>query len=560
MPKKTEAGFPWEGFFAPHILLRGWDYYQEGAVTDLRETGKGTYRAIVLGTEDYCVEIETEDGDPVSMECDCPYADSGNNCKHMAAVLYAIENRRPHEDNMETDDIPEDESAEKIVSRIPDSDLRPVLIDLCQKDEDVRRQLFLRYAGAVNSAYLKKLHGDLEQICRQYSDRSGFINWRNASDFEDAVTSFLTDNTVPLVKRGEPMLAFQLVNDTLMRVGEQDLDDDGQLTYIATIGYDCWSLILAACSSAEKEKMFQWFSDHMDEGDLPFYFEDTAEEFYEKEFRDPVFLQKKLERYQVSGPIPSQNNFHEYFVYEHRVVEMLKLMTNLSYPEETIQKQIERFYPLSGARQFAIDHALQQGKTDKAISILLESKTLDREYPGLVSEYSEKLIDLFEKEGREEDCKQELLFQIFKCRQDNLNHITKLKSKCDPAEWEQTREKILTSFTCAGIHLPLLAAEGLDDRLLESIIRSGFVYALDDYEKRLKKKYPEKVRNAYVDYVRKSMPAASNRKQYAGIILYLKKLRYYPEGNLISKQIALEWRKNFPMRRAMLDELAKAGF
>ena len=141
MPKKADTVFPWEEYFAPHILLRGWDYYQESAVTDLRETGKGKYRAKVRGTEDYSVEIEMEDGVPVIMECDCPYADDGNNCKHMAAVLYAIENRRPHEDNMVTDDIPEDESAEKIISRIPDSDLRPVMIDLCQKDEDVRRQL-----------------------------------------------------------------------------------------------------------------------------------------------------------------------------------------------------------------------------------------------------------------------------------------------------------------------------------------------------------------------------------------------------------------------------------
>ena len=560
MAKESETFFPWEEYFAPHILLRGRDYYLEGAVTDLRETGKGKYRAKVLGSVDYCVEIETEDGLPFSMECDCPYADSGNNCKHMAAVLYAVENRRTRENNMEKDDTPEDESAEKIVSRIPESDLRSVLTELCQKDEAVRRQLFLRYAGSVNRTYLQKLHGDLEQICREYSDRSGFIDWRNASDFENAITSFLTENTVPLVKRGDPMLAFQLVNDTLTRVSEQDLDDDGQLAYIATIGSDCWSLILAACSSAEKDELFQWFSDHMDGEDLPFYLEDTVADFYETEFRDPVFLQKKLERYQVSGPIPSRKSLHEYFLYEHRVVEMLKIMTELSYPEERIQKQIDRFYPLSGARQFAVDHALQQGKTDKAIAILLESKTLDREYPGLVCEYSEKLINLFEKEGREEDCKQELLFQIFKCRQDNLDYVNRLKSKCNPTEWEKYREKILTSFTCAGIHLPLLAAEGLDDRLLDSIIRSGSVYSLDTYEKRLKKTHPVKVRDAYVDYVRKSMPAASDRKQYAGIIRYLKKLRNYPEGNMISKQIALEWRESFRMRRAMLDELSKAGF
>ena len=106
----------------------------------------------------------------------------------------------------------------------------------------------------------------------------------------------------------------------------------------------------------------------------------------------------------------------------------------------------------------------------------------------------------------------------------------------------------------------MLAAEGLDDRLLECIIRSGSVYSLDNYEKTLKKKYPERVRDAYAAYVKNNMPEASNRNQYAGVIRYLKKLRYYPEGKTIAKQIALEWRNRFPKRRAMLDELTKAGF
>ena len=49
------------------------------------------YKAVVSGSEDYSVEIVIENGKVLSMVCDCPYAEDGNNCKHMAAVLYEIE-------------------------------------------------------------------------------------------------------------------------------------------------------------------------------------------------------------------------------------------------------------------------------------------------------------------------------------------------------------------------------------------------------------------------------------------------------------------------------------
>lgn len=66
---------------------RGFYYHCEYAVENLDVTEDGI-RADVIGTEDYEVEISLENGDVTNMYCSCPYAESGNNCKHMAAVLF----------------------------------------------------------------------------------------------------------------------------------------------------------------------------------------------------------------------------------------------------------------------------------------------------------------------------------------------------------------------------------------------------------------------------------------------------------------------------------------
>lgn len=44
------------------------------------------------------MEIELEGENVIHMTCDCPHAESGNNCKHMAAVLFRFEEELYNED------------------------------------------------------------------------------------------------------------------------------------------------------------------------------------------------------------------------------------------------------------------------------------------------------------------------------------------------------------------------------------------------------------------------------------------------------------------------------
>ena len=84
----------WKNWLQSHILERGQTCFDEGRVSDLERTEDG-YTATVEGTEEYEVEILL-DGDFIEdMICDCPYAEDGNACKHMAAVLFAVSAAEP---------------------------------------------------------------------------------------------------------------------------------------------------------------------------------------------------------------------------------------------------------------------------------------------------------------------------------------------------------------------------------------------------------------------------------------------------------------------------------
>ena len=79
----------WKELFESRILQRGSAYYKEGVVETLRREG-GVVKAVVLGSKQYRVEIDLEDGQIEGWSCDCPYASDGTPCKHLAAVFYAL--------------------------------------------------------------------------------------------------------------------------------------------------------------------------------------------------------------------------------------------------------------------------------------------------------------------------------------------------------------------------------------------------------------------------------------------------------------------------------------
>lgn len=77
---------------------RGKSYFDSGAVFSL-ETYEGKIAAKVSGTRDYRVKLWAEDEDELGYDCNCPYADEGNFCKHCVAVGLAWINERKKDIN-----------------------------------------------------------------------------------------------------------------------------------------------------------------------------------------------------------------------------------------------------------------------------------------------------------------------------------------------------------------------------------------------------------------------------------------------------------------------------
>ncbi len=81
----------WRELFKEDVLNGAQGYIQSDSVQELL-IKEDRVTAKVIGIEDFNVDIQVSRDSILSMDCSCPYAKVGNNCKHMAAVMLAWEN------------------------------------------------------------------------------------------------------------------------------------------------------------------------------------------------------------------------------------------------------------------------------------------------------------------------------------------------------------------------------------------------------------------------------------------------------------------------------------
>ena len=556
----------WKDLFREHILARGEAYYYEGAVQDLEKTEHG-YHAMVEGTEDYEVDIELEDGQICEMYCTCPYADDGNNCKHMAAVLYEIEEQE--EADSLTEGSGSDQSKEElkeIIEKIPEMELRSFVKQLAGQDNEIRNTLMTRYAVRIDEKQMHRLKQGVDQIVWEYGDRSGFIDYQNAWDFTHEMTGYLTDKVDTLMERSCWRQAFELTNYVFQTIGNIGMDDsDGGTSQVANTCYDKWKEILENCTEEVRDEMFTWFTSHLSCNYMIDYMEEYVEEFLANEFRNREMLEKKLKY--LDEMIERQTSSTECgktwsvrYGFENNILKRLEIMNQLGYPEQEIREYRKKHWRFSAVRGLEIQEDIERGELDEAIRLLRESKDLDREYPGLIGRYCEQLISIYETQSDEKSYKEELAYYVLRCSQHNLAYIQKLKAVCTEHEWEQYREQILQNHMNYNIIYPLMEAEGMYERMLDCLKREDFIFNVDKYEKVLKEKFPEQIRDIYISYLQKEAARAGNRNRYREMMQYLKKICRYPDGKEKAAEIAGNWRALYYRRSAMMDELRKAGF
>lgn len=563
----------WKKLFAIHILERGYDYYCDDAVENM-EISDNIIRADVIGSEDYEVEISLSNGEVTDMYCSCPYALDGRNCKHMAAVLYGWSENEEEEKKEEENAINTDlfqpaytvnshkkklTAVEELVRSANEEDVRLFLTAVLAEDE----KLLLRFHNIINKQVTRE---DINNYIRQvdiiadrYLGRNHFISYYEADGFISELEEIIDEDVRRMIDNGDYLSAFEVMNYIFVLIGDVDMDDsDGGTGMLADRIYQLWLELLVKVSSEEKRKMFDWFTSHLD-GSVIDYLEEYIEQIIMGEFEENEYEQAKLDFIEdmIARSERKDSDWSRDYGVGKWAVRYLEMLQEKKASDEQIKEVCKRYWKSSSVRRYYVDICMKKKEYNHVLQILDECILLDKQYRGLISEYSEKKKEIYLLQGNRIAYIEPLWKLVLEHEPGNLELYRELKKQYTADEWLVKREEILGKLPAYAHVERLYKEEKLYDRLLVYVLNSPGLYALQEYEKVLKKDYPEQILNKYKDEVSKMAVHTSDRKNYAHLVSLLRKMQQMKGGSKLVEQIAAEWKVKYRNRPAMMDELRK---
>ena len=567
----------WYSLFRPHILDRGAEYHQDGYVSVFHRTATGI-EAEVQGTEVYHVEIELEGENVIQMTCNCPHAESGNNCKHMAAVLFRFEEELYNEDIAREDNAEIEitevaweeriakkrENAIELVRKIPEEEVRNLLVGFVLEDASLRSQLELTYSEQFDAKQMLLLKDEIQNIVKSHSHR-GYVDWYHASDFTSSLSYFLRSKVTLLIERNYLEQAFELTNYVFRCIGNIDMDDsDGGSSYVADKCYECWKMIAEKSDEQGRAKMKRWFESHQN-GYVVDYIEEYLQEFLFSEFPTEELIRETIKELDEIISKHSDSNdctclYSVHYGHENVVLKRIECMKKLGCTEKEIMDFRSKYRHFFAIRELEIAEALNEQDYARAKEVLLESKEMDKAYQNQIQKYSKQLIEIYDVLGEKENYCAELLYQLEHYYHLDLRYFHALKAEISQQEqWEEIVNRIIASNSNEHFVCEILNEEKRYQEIMNIIEKNDNVYLLDKYESNIKKVLPESVIACYQRYISDEVRRVSDRKGYRHMMQHLQKIKKCPGGREVASNIAAQWRVEYKRRSAMMDELSKIG-
>lgn len=555
----------WKSNFKKHILERGFDYFCSDAVEEI-EISKDGVTATVCGSEDYEVEIAFEKKGISDMYCSCPYAAGGNNCKHMAAVLFAWEEK---EGLLEGEGelklhayIPEkrtDEEIEELLEQAEEWQLKTFVSHVLHRDE---RQIVV-LKTLLNIEFAERDMGQLKRridaTIDDYLEYDGFISYHQAYTFISEMEQYLDDDVKMLMKAGRHNEAFELSSYLFVEVSNVEMDDsDGGLSMFANHCVDIWEEILDQADEKTEEIIYRWMEANLS-GKVVDYMEEYIEQVFMGRFTKPKYLAEKMDyaKKKIRAMQEFSNEWASKYEIEKWLSYQIDLMEKMGCPDEEIMVYCKTYWPYPSVRKYYVAKCEIQGNVEETIKTLKESIEIDAGHFGLVRQHSLHLKDLYRSLDLQENYTKQLWDLVTEHAPGDVEVFKELKALYSEKQWEEKREEIFSILPARGQVEGLYKEERLYDRLLQCVLAAPGLYLLQQYENDLKKDYAEEILQKYTDEVNEMAVHTADRKSYRQWISILRRMSNFQGGEEKVRQIAEDWKIRYKHRPAMMDELSK---
>ena len=334
-----------EKLFDEKILKRGYNYYLEDSVHDVTRNGNH-YEGLVYGTEIYEVQIEIDDnGNVEDMDCDCPYAEE-NNCKHMVALLYYLENDGEIESKKT---IRNTDNYDKILDKISENEIKEFVLEKIYENFDFQNEFRSHFVQYFEKTPKKVYEKRIAQSIYQAIGRKGFIEYNETYKFSNAMYDYIQEAN-NLIKHNEYQAPFWIASLILEELPDLPIDDsDGTTSYVESECIEVIEEILEKCKNNNIIiEIFNWMLEVIKKdtlGDYSYEVERLLDEY----FTEDKFVNEKLKV--IDEKIQKLKQQEKYYYSDYKMEELIKtkiaLLYQLNMDKEAIKTIKENIYYVS---------------------------------------------------------------------------------------------------------------------------------------------------------------------------------------------------------------------
>jgi len=552
------------------ILQRGLNYFRKGYVTDVEEIGYGDYEATVNGREIYTVHLHIEKGIVTEYDCDCPY-DQGPVCKHIVAVLFYLQQDVLHlEEDLPTKKTTkkakkpsEMEQVDKILHLLPHEELKAFVRDYCKKNKQVRGQFLFSHMDLCVEQ--KELYSQqIQALIKSYSDRYGFIEYRDAANLGRSVCGLL-EEAADWPQRGKTAQAIYLAEATIEKMADviNNTDDSsGEIGgCISTATQMLADIAESGLASPLREELFQWAIKQSQSKTLQGW------DWHFEVIRIAIDLiqspQEKEQLLRILGEIQSydENSWN----YQQTLNLRLQIIRKTENEEAAI-RFMEANLSNSTFRKLLIEKALSEKNYPQVEKLANEGiKQDEKSKPGLAADWKNYLLTMYLQTGDKEQIirlARYFLLQYYSRHQPRQYYYDLLKSLIPEEQWAAYVDGIIAEIcqeSKYGAFQPVAEIyiwEKQWDKLLAWIRQYPDFYRIEQTEPYLKEMYPQELAALYRDTILKYLESNTGREHYQKCCQYIRrmiKLGARPMATELITQLQTQYRN----RRALLEELSK---
>lgn len=522
----------WTKYFSKKVLDRGYNYYLEGRITEI-ECENGVYFATVSGNYEYSVQIEPLMNGEYDMFCDCPHAQDGYNCKHMAAVLYHIESlNQNHSKNKNM-----------IINQINQCDSKELiqfLSELLIEDYHLYQTFKKKFHLLTKEELLENIKHELNDInCKNHY----YYDEREQYNFYMELITYMTKHFPVLMNQEEYSFLFELIQEISIKINKLFIyEKTNEYRRILNYILEFIDHLIEKVDDTFKEYIFNQLFE-LTQGNQLFYYKRDFIDYLYSRYNDESYIEVKKEI--------AKDKINEYV---HSNIETciywLTKYINLHPNLEEIKEIILPHKTIKEIRHAYINYLYNQHYDQECLSFLEE----DKENHGVI-EYGilKEVYKRLENRNNYIDC----LYHLICDYQGTIEIFIEYKNCFDENEWIDKREELFNHCRKNPNYGYFLVEEKLVDRLLGYITYMSDFNLVKQFEDILGNLYPNEIMELYEQEIDCILESPSNRDTYSCACQLIQKLTQFVGGHVKAQELISKYNQLYFRRSALKQELRK---